>query len=294
VLLAAAGLKLGDEGLQAAEGFGPFASPGWRLVLIETESFLGTWLLLGWASGVLWFVALLFFAGLAGASLFLGVDGQESCRCFGTRLLVPPWYTAAGDALAIAALLLWRPLWTSESRGCRGSRWLRRVGVLLACVPGAVIGLLALTGGWAAEGRWLGDERPSFLDPEKWSGKRFPLLPYIDIREELEHGRWLVVLYQHGCSKCDKVISDCREAAGDALRGPTRMRLALVEVSLRSGADPGEAGMQDFRFKRGVVKDANGWQVATPAVLVLEEGYVSLAKTSVLSAPSPSSPKPES
>jgi hypothetical protein len=271
-LLAAAGLKVADDGAETAYGFGPFASGHGRLAQVEVEAFLGSWLLVGLAADVLRVVAMLFFAGLTAASLFLVMDGQESCGCFGARLSVPPWYTAAGDALAVAALLFWRP---GDNGAARRAHWLlRRSWSLPALVPGAAIGGMVLTAGWAAEGRWPGDGRPSFRHPENWTGKRLPLLPYIDIGGELEHGRWLVVFYRQGCPKCDKAIAEYRERARAAARDPRMARVAFVEVTPHGNAAPEMIALPESPWRHGAVPAAMTDPIATPAVVFLDEGRV--------------------
>jgi hypothetical protein len=52
------------------------------------------------------------------------------------------------------------------------------------------------------------------LEPDKWVGKEFPLLPYIEppeVGEKLKIGEWTVVLYHHDCPKCKEVINDLME-----------------------------------------------------------------------------------
>jgi hypothetical protein len=101
-------------------------------------------LLLGLAPRALWLVALLFFSMLAGASLYLGIEGQPSCGCFGTKLPVKPWHSFILDLASVAALVWWRP-----PRGHRLDmpysatlRWILTVvagsGVILAAVFGGL------------------------------------------------------------------------------------------------------------------------------------------------------------
>lgn len=109
LLLVAAGLKLADDSLGATGGFRLFASPLWRLAVVEVEALFGVWLLLGLVPRVLWLVALLFFSVLASVSLYLGVDGRPSCGCFGTTIPINPWYSFALDMGSVAALAWGRP-----------------------------------------------------------------------------------------------------------------------------------------------------------------------------------------
>src|SRR6266404_4121407 len=106
LLLAAAGLKahelLNDPLFE--DSF--FSSPRLQIVTIEAEIVLGLWLLSCWFVRAAWATAVIFFAVLASASLYLALDGQPSCGCFG-QVTVSPWATFAFDAIIVTALLAW-------------------------------------------------------------------------------------------------------------------------------------------------------------------------------------------
>jgi hypothetical protein len=145
ILLIAACLKLGDDEMGVAEGFGPLASPRGRLVAVEVEALLGVALLLGLGSRLLWIVALLFFSGLAGMSLYMGIEGQPSCGCFGRSIGFSPWYALGLDLTAVASLVVWHPSqgpWIAGS----GSSLLHltvTVSVISGMMVVAVVGLVA-------------------------------------------------------------------------------------------------------------------------------------------------------
>jgi len=85
------------------------SDPVWRLTVAEVEVLLGLWLLAGLFKRALWWAALVWFCGLAGASLYLGLTGQATCGCFGEKLPLSPWYAFGLDVAAVAALFLFRP-----------------------------------------------------------------------------------------------------------------------------------------------------------------------------------------
>ena len=60
-------------------------------------------------------------------------------------------------------------------------------------------------------GEIIGDGKTVVLEPEKWIGKRFPLLDYIDIGDKLKEGSWVVVLYHHDCPKCKEAMPKYEE-----------------------------------------------------------------------------------
>lgn len=85
-----------------------FAAPRIQLASIEAEIILGAWLLSGFAAGAAWALSFGFFGILAGASLYLALNQQESCGCFG-RVVVSPWLSLTPDLVIIAAIGVWRP-----------------------------------------------------------------------------------------------------------------------------------------------------------------------------------------
>ncbi len=109
LLLTTAGLKLFDPSPDNFSGLDLLSSPRWRVAAIEVEALLGLWLLTGAYPRILWLAGTLSFSLLASVSLYLGIEGQPSCGCFGEKLSVSPWYALGLDLAAIAALLWWRP-----------------------------------------------------------------------------------------------------------------------------------------------------------------------------------------
>lgn len=108
LLLTAACLKLYDYSLDGVSRWAFLSSARLYIVVIAAEGGLGLWLLIGHPTRLLWFAALLFFAALAGVSVYLALAGQPSCGCFG-KLAVSPWYSFGLDMLAVAALVFFRP-----------------------------------------------------------------------------------------------------------------------------------------------------------------------------------------
>ncbi|MCS6977897.1 MAG: DUF1573 domain-containing protein [Gemmatales bacterium] len=84
------------------------ASPRAQLAVIELELFLGLWLLSGLAQRWARYAALVFFALLAVASLFMALEGRSHCGCFG-RVEINPWWTFGLDVLAVLLLAVFRP-----------------------------------------------------------------------------------------------------------------------------------------------------------------------------------------
>jgi hypothetical protein len=221
-----------------------------------------------------WALSLLCFSGFALISLYKGISGYSTCGCFG-RVPVSPWYTFALDAAAVLALLRWRP---------RGSS---RFHVATFARSAAVLAVWLLVGTPVALGTWtepvgtltdLGEALPDgktiLLKPETWIGKRFPLLPYIDIGDRLADGDWIVVLYRRDCPKCQEAISKSERRREDIVAGRRLVPLAFVEI------EPLESETRRSPSERqtaasGRLKKPMDWFIVTPCVVRLSDGIVS-------------------
>jgi len=73
----------------------------WRVLNVVV---LNLWLLSGLAPRAAWLASLVFFALGAAANLYLALEGQRSCGCFG-RVEVSPWWTALADLLVVFLLM---------------------------------------------------------------------------------------------------------------------------------------------------------------------------------------------
>jgi hypothetical protein len=291
LLQIAAGLKLADESLGSIGVFGPFASPLWRLGIIEAEALLGVWLLIGAAPRILWLVAMLFFSALASVSLFLGIEGQPSCGCFGTQLPVRPWYSFALDLASVAALL-----WGGPSRGQRIDAFSHsaRVRLLLAVAAGLGVILAVVFSGltWmygpaqlTKDGVIVGDGNVVILEPQQWVGIRCPLLPYIEdvsqsvkggqrpLRERLAEGEWYVVLYRSSCPRCREMLDHYRQIVEQDSHGPK----PSISVAIVAIPPDISASMPDW-CEMGKLGDGYRWFLKAPTAVHLRNGVVEPGK----------------
>jgi hypothetical protein len=113
----------------------------------------------------------------------------------------------------------------------------------------------------AGDGLILGAGNLVVLEPEKWVGRRWPLLEYVDQRAELSVGRWQVVLYHHECPRCQAVLERLADVRG---------HLALVEVPPHGG--PPANAPPGAHLAR--LSETREWFVETPLVLTLRDGIV--------------------
>jgi hypothetical protein len=108
LLLATAGLKIHGLYTDPYSQESILLSPRMIVAVIELEVLLGLWLLSGFAVRAARVAALVFFALGAAGSLYLAIEGQASCGCFG-RVEVSPWTAVTLDLLAVAVLFTFKP-----------------------------------------------------------------------------------------------------------------------------------------------------------------------------------------
>ena len=306
VFLVAAGLKchqLATEPVIAKT----WLDNRWLLmVTVEFELFFGLWLLSNNLPRLTWLAALGCFSLFTCISLYKAMAGYGSCGCFGS-ICVPPAATTTLDLAFVLSLLIWRPHYLPSPANGRGvggeggqnnapsskaqslietwatseggqhsvsfSELLRRaLVVLLAWLPLGLPAAYAM-GSYKATtlsdaGVIVGDGKLVVLEPETWIGKRFPLLEYIDIGEQLKNGKWLVLLYHHDCPKCQAVIRELSKI----IRESDVDRVALVAMPPyveREDTTSDQPGLI-----RGRLKPVNDWFAETPVMTILREAEV--------------------
>jgi len=261
-LLFAAFLKL--RGFLAV----PFGDRMLTVLAIEIELFLACWLLSGLWPRASRIAAGGCFAVFFAVASFKAVSGAETCGCLGPDLSPKPGVMAAMDA---GILLLLGLGGRSVSRP--GGRW--RKTFVLMWLP------LALTAGWLMataraktvnEDGIIGTSGPVVvLEPERWVGKRFPLLDHIDIGGEVAQGRWLVIFHRQECEVCQRVVPEYLRQA-EELRA-REIKLALVEVPPYGESLRGKGALQ------GRLAADRDWFVQTPALVWVTDGRVERAET---------------
>ncbi|MFV1965061.1 MAG: hypothetical protein ACC628_06530 [Pirellulaceae bacterium] len=110
------------------------------------------------------------------------------------------------------------------------------------------------------------------LEPERWLGKRCPLLSLVDIGNGLAIGDWFVVLYRHDCPVCQNVLPHDRPLGGHFAQESSGPRLALVEMppyAPQSSAPQSlPSGLLHGRLSEG------DWFVELPFAVSLVDGVV--------------------
>jgi hypothetical protein len=212
-----------------------WTSRGFLIAVIESEFALGLWLLFGlWPHGARR-AALAAFLVFFVVSLFMALAGESSCGCFG-RVPVSPRYIAVLDFAASLSLWLWRPSAIAVERPV-GSRLLRVAAVLLLFllvgVPSGIVLAAHRPTSLNPDAEIDANQSVVLLEPDKWIGRRCPLLKYIDVGDELSHGGWIVVLYHYDCPRCQEVAPEYEARATAAAADPAAPRTAFIAVYLR-------------------------------------------------------------
>lgn len=274
VLLTAAALKGYQLSTEPVAQTGLLSSRWVLIVLVEFELLFGLWLVSGLHPRSSWATAVVCFGGFACVSLYKAVSGEASCGCFG-KVPVNPWYMLLLDLTAVG-LLLWQRPNRERSVVTEGDRrWCLRPAEVGAVWLALGIPAAVFMGAYRAatiddHGDFFGNGRVVILEPKSWVGKRLPLLKYIDIGARISRGRWMVVLYAHGCPHCREEIPKYEQLAVGS-GPPGGARIALVEIPPYDRSGDRLVG-RNSPCLRGRLSDVKEWFVASPVELLLVDG----------------------
>jgi hypothetical protein len=225
-------------------------------LIVAVEGILSLWLLAGYRWGLLRMVLAAWFAALAGASTVKIFRGEVSCGCFG-QVQVSPWITLGIDVAALVAL----GLATSGS-----FRALRRAGLIAAQLAiAALLGSVAFSFRASAEPAGL-----VTLEPADWIGKPWPLMKYVDQRDVISRGKWVVLLYTPQCRNCMAAIEEYDALATTWQANHLAARVALIDVTASSSNDD----TAEFSALPGKLDAPPGWLIHTPTIVLLRDGTV--------------------
>lgn len=275
VMLLAAGLKGYQLATEPTAELGLLTSRWFLIAAVEFEWAFGLWMVAGLYPTRTRIAAIGCFATFACIALAKGLSGAPSCGCFGS-IEVNPWNAMVLDALAVAALWLWKP--TGGSLPVCPLASVRIAAVVVAWLLLGIPGALAMGGYSPAyispEGMIVGEGDVVVLEPESWVGKPLPLLKHIDIGEELAVGDWLVVLYRHDCSRCEAAIPEYSRTARQLAEGSGGVRLALVELP-PYGDTANRFTLEVSPCAAGQLTRKKEWFVEVPVEIALRDGRVS-------------------
>ena len=277
LLLTASSLKCWQLATEPVIGTSLLDSRWLLMATVELELLFGLWLMANvWAKPT-WAAALACFGLFTCVSLCKALSGYASCGCFG-RVQVNPWYTGTLDLAIVFSLLRWRPSPASplppgagEGGGPAVSFSIRRATAVLVIwfligIPAALAMGSYRPATLADAGDIIGGGKIVVLEPEKWVGKRFPLLGYIDIGDTLQEGNWIVVLYHRDCPKCREVIKNLRQI----IRESGVHNAVLIEMT--PYGNPTKTDLVECQVVCGRLSDTFQWFAKAPIILTLQSG----------------------
>lgn len=275
VLLVAAAAKCHQCCTGPIPGTGVLSARWFVICLVEAEwlGTVGLLLLAGILAKPAWAAALACFGAFTLVSLSKGLMGEATCGCFG-RWELNPFITATMDAVIVASLLRWRP---KQAVADFRQVFARATCVLVVWVAVGVPAAYAM-GSYTPDtltdaGGIVGDDAIVLLEPEKWIGKRFPLLEYIDIGDTLKEGKWVVVLYRHECPECQAVVPKYARLSRELSARGEAVNVALIEVP-PYGDHRAQSALHKAECCAGRLSNAQEWVGTMPLVLALERGMV--------------------
>jgi hypothetical protein len=274
LLLVAAGLKAHQLATEPVVAAGFLESRWFLIAVVEFELFLGIWLVSALLPRATRFASIICFSVFACVSLLKALSGAATCGCFGS-VAVNPMYTSALDFAMVLLLVYWHPgedvpFFTNQFKRLRLETILVLVVWLAVGVPVGIASAGYRETTLSDAGELVGNGERVILEPEKWVGKRFPLLDYIDIGESLKNGKWIVVLYHHDCPKCQRAIEDMSR---EILREGAKSRLALVEVAPYGDVEA-RGTLSAAGVALGRLSEMRDWFITTPTKARLEDGVV--------------------
>ena len=207
------------------------------LLELLMELAIGIWLISGRTARTAAQVTICLFLVFAGVSAYRGVRGDASCGCFGP-VHVNPWITVTLD-LFILGIMAW-----SMRRGIAGKPrpagqyTLRNVAALLLVVALVWMGFRG-SRYWRpaylhADGQITGGHGLLFTTPPGWYGRNLPVQRFItgggsgQVANQLSYGRWLVIIYYHGCPECQQAIASL--ARHYRQKKPAHIHIALLQL----------------------------------------------------------------
>lgn len=242
---------------------------------VEFELALGIWLLSGLFKRAAWLVALGCFSLFCCVTLYKALAGYGSCGCFGA-VHVNPWVTLfAIDVPAVLLLLVFRAK-IEAGRVFHLLHWvepLPRPWVLGAVF---VVGFSAV----AVSSPMLVLNEPAtvtssyeVLEPEEWIGEEMPIMEHIDIAEQLETGKWAVVLYKHNCPHCIYEIHKFGKLAAKLKANGSATRVALIELPPYASSERDVVPL-DTACSLGLLNSSKKWIIQVPCAIIIKDGVV--------------------
>ena len=110
------------------------------------------------------------------------------------------------------------------------------------------------------------------VNTKQWVNQNlWPMLEYIDIKQQLQTGLWVVLLYHYDCPDCAKAIPKYDQMYKSLKGNENAINFAFIEIPPYGRADQ-QLVSPDSEVVCGKLSDAKKWFLQTPVVVVLHNG----------------------
>ncbi len=237
------------------------------LIQIPLEMGLGIWLICGLFRKAGWLLGLIAFGGFIGVTLYKGLTGAESCGCFGL-VKVNPWITLSVVDIPIFILLAaFRP------KGIKllPPPWPNPVHFFAIAIPTFIL-LPAIEYTLITNKPPMKSDKYEVIDTKQWANKSlWPMLEDIDIKQQLQTGVWVVLLYHYDCPDCAQAIPKYEEMNKSVAGNKDAINFAFVEMP-PYGKENQKLVSPQSKVLSGRLAETKKWYVQTPVVVVLSDG----------------------
>jgi thiol-disulfide isomerase/thioredoxin len=269
VLLIASALKIHQLVTEPIISKGFWESWEFFLIQIPLELGLGIWLVCGLFRKAGWLLGLIAFGGFIGVTLYKGLTGAESCGCFG-MVKVNPWITLSAIDIPIFILLaIFRP----KGLKLLPPPWPKPVHFFAIAIPTFIL-LPAIEYILITNKPPLKTDKYEVVDTNEWVTQKqnlWPMLEDIDIKQQLQSGLWVVLLYHCDCPDCAKAIPKYEEMYKSFKANENAINFAFIEMP-PYGNEKQQLVSPNSKVTRGKLNDIKKWFVQTPVVVVLHNG----------------------
>jgi len=262
------------------------------LIQIPLELGLGIWLVSGLFRKTGWLLGLIAFGGFIVVTLHKGLIGAESCGCFG-RVHVNPWITlSAIDIPIFICLAIFRP----KGEKLLPPPWPKPAHFFAIAIPIFIL-LPMIEYILITNKPPLKTDKYEVVDTDEWTkpkpqiytpGRKsetnepnlpalqvvqnlWPMLEYIDIKQQLQTGLWAALLYHYDCPDCTQAIPKYEEMYKSLKGNENAINFAFIEIP-PYGNEKQQLISPDSEVVRGRLSDAKKWFLQTPVVVVLHNG----------------------
>jgi len=236
------------------------------LIQIPLELGLGIWLICGLFRKAGWLLGLIAYFGFIGVTLFKGLTGEASCGCFG-MVKVNPWITLSVVDIPIFLLLaIFRP----KGEKLLPPPWPKLAHFLAIAIPTFIL-LPTIEYVLITNKQVKPDVENWITEPAQQN--QWSLLEDIDIKEQIQSGSWVVLMYHYDCPDCAKAIPEYEEMHKSLKGNDNAINFAFIEMPPYGNENQQLIG-RDNDVVRGKLSDKKKWFYQTPVVVVLNDGQV--------------------